>query len=50
MRSDKAGESVGLLTKRIALLMRGIRETDVAVIGDTKVSHGYELSIAQPWA
>ena len=29
--------TVGLLTKRIALLMRGIRETDVAVIGIQKI-------------
>lgn len=32
-RSDNARHVVGQLTQRIALLMRGIRETDVAVLG-----------------
>eukprot|EP00931_Biecheleriopsis_adriatica_P006924 TRINITY_DN108266_c0_g1_i1.p1 TRINITY_DN108266_c0_g1~~TRINITY_DN108266_c0_g1_i1.p1 ORF type:complete len:1198 (-),score=267.36 TRINITY_DN108266_c0_g1_i1:180-3773(-) len=33
LRSEKAGHEIGAITQRIALLMRGIRETDVAVLG-----------------
>eukprot|EP00927_Polykrikos_kofoidii_P036963 TRINITY_DN31146_c0_g1_i1.p1 TRINITY_DN31146_c0_g1~~TRINITY_DN31146_c0_g1_i1.p1 ORF type:complete len:1221 (-),score=211.99 TRINITY_DN31146_c0_g1_i1:190-3852(-) len=40
-RSDQASHVVGKLTQRIALLMRGIRETDVAVLGVMRLEpHG----------
>lgn len=32
-KCEKASSEVGILTQRIALLMRGIRETDVALLG-----------------
>ena len=32
-KCEKASHEVGILTQRIALLMRGIRETDVALLG-----------------